>query len=87
MPKTINIYHIIEEAGASCDQQTCEVWTTSLQWAIEQVYIPSSTHERCSAVIHEDGRTTYIFPSEKLEITHITEYRVFAKWTHFGGLY
>lgn len=87
MNKTINIYHITECVTKSCDQQTVEVWSSSLQWAIEQVYIPHSTHEQCSAIIHEDGRTTYIFPSEKLEITHVTENRVFAKWTHFGGLY
>jgi hypothetical protein len=83
---TINIYHIIEQAS-QCGQQTVEVWSNSLQWAIEQLYIPHSTNEQCCAVIHEDNMTTYIFPEEKLEIIHETEYRVFAKWTHFRGLY
>lgn len=81
----INIYHIIEQAGV-CGQQTVEAHKATLEEALE-TYIEFSTTEACSAIIREDGRTTYIFPSEKLEVTHVDEFRVFAKWTHFKGLY
>lgn len=82
---TINIYHIIEQAG-QCGQQTAEVHAVSLDEAL-QVYIDHSIADPCHAIIREDSMTTYIFPDEKLEIIHETEYRVFAKWTSFKGLY
>jgi hypothetical protein len=82
---TINIYHITEQAG-QCGQQTVEVHAESLDKAL-QVYIYYSVADSCHAIIREDNMTTYIFPDEKLEIIHETEYRVFAKWTSFKGLY
>lgn len=82
---TINIYHIIEQAG-QCGQQTAEIHAESLDKAL-QVYIYYSVADQCHAIIREDNMTTYIFPDEKLEIIHETEYRVFAKWTSFKGLY